>query len=459
MIRSVRKLPSRRLILALSGACMACMPALPASATDLAAVEKKAVCGDRPTCEIVAVTEAGKGAKGERLRIADLVLGLADLPNYFPEEGCRSTDAALESMDKVDGGREIWLLADGAAPVKLLPLCNDGYGSAMMGYDEITVGDNSLTHTQSGGSAWRWDVSKTFQLSPLALIAESDCSYNNMAPNTAELTYIDRRTLEVRAYAPAPRADWTDAEIGCPTVTPDYRKPLEPQPAPDVVAAYAVPVPFDVDPSPLPDGTTLGSCGLALTTDGGRGFVIFGKPAEGAEAAEMRVIAETSKSLIIQLRDPLAADAIKAAAGASWIKQPHVEIWTAAEGEPLEGDAAQGPERKYFQIGIGLDGTVNVGAGKPSALPKVATWPGRDEKGRDVTVLRITWAEESAMLYGLGIVYSQAKDGKQLRLVANAPIKKNKPLFLPSLWHNSQDESGAPGGACEFSGDTHQLDL
>ncbi|WP_374650010.1 hypothetical protein [Dongia sp.] len=429
-----------------------------ATAADLSPEEKAIVCAERPTCEVTAVTEAGKGEKGERLRIADLVFGLADIPNYFPEEGCRSTDAALEGQ-QLDGGREIWLLADGARPLKLLPLCNDGYGAAMVGYDDIEIAGNRLTHTQSGGSAWRWDMSKTFQLSPLRLTGESSCSYHNAAPNTAELTVVNRRTLEAHAYAPAPRTDWTDAEIGCPTIVPDFASRLEPQPASDIVAAYAVPMPFDADPSPLPDGTTLGTCGLALTSDGGKGFLIHGKPAPATEAAEMRVIAETSRSLLVQIRDPLAAEALAAAKGASWIKAPHIEIWTASEGELFEGDAAAGPERAYHQIGIGLDGAVNTGAGEPAAPPRVTVWPGRDERGRDVTVLRVAWDDESAMLYGVGIVYSQAKAGKQLRLVSTAPIRKNKPLFLPSLWRNSQDESGVPGGACEFSGDSRQLDL
>lgn len=434
-------------------------PSVAARAADLSAEEKKIICAGRPTCQIITVTDAGKGLDGVPLRVADIVLGLQDIPNYFPQEGCRSTEAALETMDKMDGGREIWVLAGTARPVKLLPLCNDGYGSAMMGYDEITIADNQLTHTQSGGSAWRWSAATTFQLWPLALISETDCSYHNAAPNTGELTVVDRRTLAARAYAPAPRADWTDAEIGCPAVDADLSKPLQPQPAPDVVAAYPVPVPFDVDASPLADGTTLGTCGLSLRSDGSNGFIIFGKPAAAEDAAEVRIIGESSKSLLIQVRDPLAAAAQKAAAGLSWIKAPHVEIWTAAEGELFDGDAAQGPERGYMQIGVGLDGKVNAGAGKPEALPKVTTWPGKDEQGRDVTVLRVTWDDDGATVYGLGVVYSQAAGGKQLRLVSSAPIQKNKPLFLPSMWHNSQDESGAPGGMCEFSGDSHQLDL
>ncbi|MBI2253276.1 MAG: hypothetical protein HYU58_01510 [Proteobacteria bacterium] len=430
-----------------------------ARAEELTAAEKKIICADRPTCQVTQVTAAGKGAKGEKLRVADLVFGLADIPDYFPQEGCHSTEESLENMDKVDGGREIWLLADDARPVKLLPLCNDGYGSAMMGYDDIEIGDNRLTHTQSGGSAWRWDTATTFQLSPLALVGESNCSYHNAAPETGELTVVDRRTLEARAYAPAPRKDWSEAEIGCPVVTPDFAKPLDPQPEADVVAGYAVPMPFDVDPSPLPEGTTLGTCGLVVRSDGSKGFLIYGKAAATSDAAEMRVIAETGKSLLIQVRDPLAVAAMKAGAGASWIKQPHVEIWTAAEGALPESDSEQVPEKQYFQHGIGLDGSVNVGAGKPAALPKVVSWQAKDEEGRDITVLRVSWEDEAALIYGLGVVYSQAEGGKQVRLVATAPIKKNKPLYLPGIWHNSQDESGAPGGACEFSGDSHQLDL
>lgn len=430
-----------------------------AQAADLSPDEKKIICADRPTCQIVSITDAGKGKGGEALRVVDIVLGLADIPNYFPEEGCRSTEEALETMDKKDGGREIWLLAGSERPLKLLPLCNDGYGSAMMGYDEIMVENNRLTHTQSGGSAWRWDIATTFQLSPLALIAESDCSYHNAAPNTGEATFVDRQTLAARAYAPAPRANWDDAPIGCPEAANDFSKPLQPQPDAETVAAYVVPVPFDMGAETLPDGTTLGTCGLALKSDGSNGFLIFGAAAKPDEAAEVRVIGETSTSLIIQIRDPLAAAATEAAKGQSWIKAPHVEIWTAAEGPLAEGDSEQGPERVYAQIGVTLDGKIETGAGKMPALPKASSWPGKDEAGRDVTVLRVTWEDEAALVYGLGVVYSQAKDGKQLRLVSSAPIKKNKPLFLPGMWHNAQDESGAPAGVCEFSGDGHQLDL
>jgi hypothetical protein len=50
--------------------------------------------------------------------------------------------------------------------------------------------------------------------------------------------------------------------------------------------------------------------------------------------------------------------------------------------------------------------------------------------------------------FGIGVVYSQAKDGKQARLVSNAQIKKNKPLYLPDAWANIPEDNGIPSGRC-----------
>jgi hypothetical protein len=46
----------------------------------------------------------------------------------------------------------------------------------------------------------------------------------------------------------------------------------------------------------------------------------------------------------------------------------------------------------------------------------------------------VSWAENSyPFIAGLGLVYSQASGGKQVRLVANTGIVKNRPLYLPGL--------------------------
>ncbi|TDQ84260.1 hypothetical protein A8950_0808 [Dongia mobilis] len=433
---------------AVLGACTFLLP-LPGLAADLAASEMDAICGDRAGCQIIAVSDAGRGATGADQRVAEIVLALDPAMVEQGEVGCRSTEAALAGGDP-DGGREFWLLAGDAAPVQILSLCNDGYGASGVGEDLVEIGDNIVTHSQYGGSAWRWQVSKTIRLDPLAVLREESCSYHNVAPGSGRLTLVDHTTLSAREYGwvVAGRAE-DDLPMGCPEAPADATLPLPPQPAGETLAGYAVPAPFAADASQMPEGTTLGSCGLSLATDGARGFLIHGAAAAPERAAELRVIAETENALLIQVRDPLASDN---AGATSWVGQPHVEIWTAQEGA---GDGAT----EHVQIGITLDGLVHEGKGKLAQPPAVTSWPALDELGREVTVLRVVWADPYGFLAGLGVVYSQAEGGRQKRLVANAPIRKNTPLFLPGVWSHYPDDSGIPNGGCAFTGEPPRLDL
>lgn len=430
--------------------------AMPAAfAADLSPAEQKAICSDRASCTVVAVSDAGAGRDGESLRVAEIVLGLADRPDYFPEEGCRSTEAALGG-DAPDGGREIWLLAGDQAPRLLLPLCNDGYGAAGMGEDVIEVGPNQLIHRQYGGSAWRWSSAKTIRLSPLKVVLEESCSYHNVAPGSGETFVVNRDTFEARAFVFATEGRSEDElSMGCPEAAADFAQALDPRPDAETLAAYALPAPFSLDAAQLPEGTTLGTCGLALMSDGSKGLLVHGKPAAAADAAELRVIVETPNSLLLQIRDPLAP---AETAGASWVKAPHVEIWTAREGEIHEGDPSL-PQKEYDQFGVTLDGQVHEGVGKFEKLPTAKVWVAKDEQDRAVTVMRLVWDVETGLPAGLGVVYSQAEGGKQARLVSSAPIVRNKPLFLPGIWSNYPEETGIPNGECEFSGESLQLDL
>jgi hypothetical protein len=442
-------------IFSLPGVLIALLAAAPAIAADLSDGERQAVCGERGSCTVVAISNAGAGQDGESLRIAEIVLGLADLPEHFPEEGCRSTEAAL-SGEALDGGREIWLLAGDAAPRLLLPLCNDGYGAAGMGEDTIEVGPNQLVHSQYGGSAWRWSSVKTIRLSPLKVTREEGCSYHNVAPGSGESFVVNRDTFEARSFAFATEGkSENELSIGCPTATADFTQPLDPTPDAETLAAYALPAPFSLDAAQLPEGTTLGTCSLSLMSDGSKGLLVHGEPAAKADAAELRVIAETPNSLLIQIRDPLAA---RETTAATWVKAPHVEIWSSRVNELYEGDPTL-PQLEYDQIGVTLDGEVHAGIGKLERQPTVKTWSARDEQERAVTVMRIGWETESGLPSGLGVVYSQAEGGKQARLVSSAPIVRNRPLYLPGIWSTYPEETGIPNGECEFSGDSLQLDL
>jgi hypothetical protein len=209
----------------------------------------------------------------------------------------------------------------------------------------------------------------------------------------------------------------------------------------------------DQQDAAYPDGTVLGDCALPLSTDGLHGFLVFGKPADAAQAATLRVIQENDASLLIQVYDPTAAAELKSGKAKSWIGQPHIEIWTSEMENPEDNDGANGQFYSVHQFAIGLDDKTYPGVKAFAPLPKVAHWSGKDEAGRAVTVYRIVFDETHLPAFGLGVVYSQAENGKQARLVSNVQIVKNRPLYLPETWRNTLEDSGIPSGACSVGAD------
>jgi hypothetical protein len=394
----------------------------------LPADQKAAICGQRSSCKIAAVTAAGSDESGAKLSIAQVTFGVADKGEDAPEDGCLSQD---QDSDERNGGYEYWLLRADDAPRMVLALCNDGYGAAGVGLDEVKIGKNRLMHTQEGGSADRWSGTTTYSLSPWRVLAERDCSFHTLTPWSGTLTDIDYDSLQARAVKMRTgdaKQMQEDDTIGCP----DWPSgAFGPTPGPKVYGALVVPAPLGEGATDLLKGTVLGDCALILRSDGKAGFLVYGKAAPDAAAAEVKAVAVAYNHLVVQVYDPSAQAAAAAAAGKSWIHAPHVEVWTSEDAANDDPDAP--PAKLYHQVGVGLDGKVNAGAGDP-ALPTVTRWNAKDEQGRDVTVLDIAWSDEYALLDGIGVVYSQSEAGKQARLVSNAGIVKNKPLFLPSEW-------------------------
>jgi hypothetical protein len=427
---------------------------LPASAVDLAPDQQSAICGARKTCKIDNVADAGQGPGNVKLTVVEVRFAVADKPEDAPEDGCIGDLEAADAPER-DGGQEVWLIAGNAAPKRLLALCNDGYGAASVGEDQLTVTPNMLTWDQSGGSAWRWVTTKQIRLSPLAVVKEFDCSYHDVAPGTGTYTEIDRVTLQARSVgAMAGHKFKDDDEIGCPDWPngPDATLPTGPVWA----GGYAVPQPNagpNDDGAGYPEGIVLGDCALEMTTDGLHGFMVYGKPIDEG-AATVRVIKESEASLLIQVFDPGAAAELKAGKAKSWVGQPHLELWVAEMNNPEDNDGPNGETYTFRQFAIGLDGQTYPGTKAFAPLPKVTHWPAKDETGRDVTVYRVKWeGDEGRPSFGIGVVYSQAKDGKQVRMVSNTQIKKNKPLYLPDAWANAPEDSGIPGASCALNAD------
>ena len=417
----------------LLAAGLSLLPVLAQAAPD--AAQTSAICGTRTSCTVEKVRDAGTSPAGAPLAIVEIHLGLADKPKD-QDEGCIDGNAR-------DGGVEYWLLEGTKAPRQVLQLCNDGYGMAGVGEDEVEVGPNRLVHRQSGGSSWRWSMDVTYSLVPFRTVTEQDCSYHNVSEQSGTLTDIDYRTRLVRALA----KDSTrrDLGVGCPS-WPRPPQTFAARIDAETVGAYPVVAPGLPGKAAIPAGTALGNCVSGMTSAGDNGFVVWGKPAVADQAAEIRTIGVGSNTLIVQVFDPMPAPA---PSGGSWIHQPHLEIWVGQNGENVR---TMLPLGQLSQTGVTLDGAVHRGVGKASPPPKVERWTARDERGRPVVVLRLSWPDEFALINGVTVVYSQAEAGKQARLVATAGLANNRPLYVPDVLTLAGRPSTSDAGLCRVEG-------
>ena len=403
----------RRVLLAVAAALS--ISAALAAAPQIPPDQKAAICGKRASCAITAAHAAGAA------RVAEVHFGLKDKPGDAPDSGCGGP-----ASDTQDGGVEYWLL--GARPAKVLALCNDGYGAAGVGEDDVKFAPNRMTHVQSGGSNWRWTTTDVFSLAPFRQLTQSGCSYFD-AGNQGTFTYSDYTKFRAVAVSRDYAYHWAEDDVGCPQ--PSQALLDAPKPRPDAKSLMAFPVLMpnggELQFHAIPAGTTLGTCSTRFSTDGkASGFVVWGAPAGTANAAEMRALAPTSQTLLLQIYDPAPATP---PAGKSWLAGSHVEIWVLKNTDTSKPLTRADVE----QVAVDLDGTVHPGGGPKPEIPAVQHWSAKDERGRPVTVLLLRYKETYTLPIGTAVVYSQAEGGRQARLVSTTGMVRGVPLYLPGL--------------------------
>jgi hypothetical protein len=403
---------SRILLAAVLGsAVLACT----ASAADMGKI-KPQICGSRATCRMSGLQSAGKSDAGVPLFVAEVHLGLADKSKDAPEDGCHT-----DSGDN-DGGVEYWLI-EGEKPRLLLSLCNDGYGAAGVGYDEVHIGPNRFTHMQDGGSNDRWENTDTISLSPQQTLRSEYCGFRGTDPNYGVYGWVEVAPMAANQLAIDDTIEVNDDDDACTRLKKRLGKPIEKGYLGGIGVPFASTDTGSVSGNPLPEkGTALGACASVWKLDGKSGYLVYGKGDPGREA-ELRFVGDF-QDLVVQIFDPRRDHG----AVQSWVNTDHLEIWTTA----LEGDSSRVNPKAAKQIGIDLDGHVHVGLGKPEA-PTVERWDATDEQGRPVIVLKLHWATPDELAAGLAIAYSQAEGGRQTRIYATTQIVKNRPLYLPSV--------------------------
>jgi hypothetical protein len=400
-----------------------------AAAPSISPAQKAAICGKRATCTITAQHAAGAAL------VAEVHFGVKDKPDDSPDEGCGSM-----ADDKHDGGVEYWLL--GAKPAMILALCNDGYGAAGVGEDDVTFAPNRMTHVQSGGSAWRWTTTDAFSLAPFRQLTQTGCSYYDVGIQ-GTLTYADYTKFRALAVSRDYSWHWGEADVGCPEAAQALFNAPRPRPDAKSLVAFPLLTPADGETQfhTVASGTTLGTCATRLSTDGKAGFVAWGQPAGATNAAEMRVLAPTSQTLLLQVYDPAPAVPPR---GKSWLSGSHVEVWVLKNTDTSKPLTRADVE----QVAVDLDGTVHPGGPKPE-IPAVQRWRAKDERGRPVTVLLLRYKETYTLPIGTAVVYSQAEGGRQARLVATTGMVRGVPLFLPGTLA-MQNKCGVANGRVDL---------
>ena len=386
-----------------------------ANAADMGKI-KPQICRDRATCRMTKLQSAGKSDAGVPLFVAELRFGLADKPKDGPEDGCNT-----ENGDK-DGGVEYWVI-EGEKPRLLLALCNDGYGAAGVGYDEVHVGPNRFTHLQDGGSNDRWENIDTISLSAQHTLRSEYCGSRGTDPNYGVYGWVDVTHMAANQLAIDDAIEVNDDDDACTRLKKRLGKPIEKGYLGGIAVPFASTDTGSVSGSPLPEkGTTLGGCASVWKLGGKSGNLVYGKGDPGREA-ELRFVGDF-QDLIVQIYDPRPDHG----APQSWVNTDHLELWATS----LEGFSSHVDPKAAKQIGIDLDGRVHVGLGKPE-LPSVERWEATDEQGRPVVLLKMHWANPDELAAGVGLAYSQAEGGRQTRIYATTQIVKNRPLYLPSV--------------------------
>jgi hypothetical protein len=343
------------------------------------AQQAKDVCGKRPGCSVKDTTPAIKGHE-----VVELSLGPRD-----PEEG-----PACEQ-------REWWLRRPGKPVAKLLEACNDGYGAAGIGEEEVEIAENRFTHTRSGGSNWRWTNTVVAQLSPLSLISEESSTSHSSSPEASN-TRFDYVTFESKSVREVPDCKVPEGEVNFDTATTPLEARLVPQ----------VTLPADF----LKEGwkrTGLGRCSAEAA------FVLLGK-AEGATDAQLRAVLAQDDWLFLEV-----VDDTWTGPGAKWLTDDHVELWLFPEvPESADPCGRGGKDVGLVQWAIRIsDGKVFPAYGdpKPTLKAEVIREPGRAR-------LKVKLPEN---LRAVTAVYSDSDSGKkQELLVATSALKFGRAATL-----------------------------
>jgi hypothetical protein len=339
-----------------------------------------------------------------------------------PEDGCTSSDAyVLEVRTQPKAEPQT---------ISLLHLCNDGYGAAGVGMDDVSVGPNTLTHTQSGGSNHRWSATSVYRLSPLRLLRQSSSGTIATDPDNKSQDVKDWRT----GGALEERCDPTSCQRSAPVPSiPDL-------PREGAETEWKT--------------VRLGECATRLHNGGAaeHGFVLFGQPAKAPDVWMALVAVGDPSTLIVEVKKKAWI-----IGGHSWVSDDHLEVWMGLRRVSGPDEPKPTPP---IQWGIRLaDGKLFSGFGSPANGPTVerVELPA-ESRGLRTVRFKIRLPNEVKDVKGnilftasppgfdhgdaFAVSLSEGDGRRQVRLFSSAQVERKQGDSLGRLYHLSCELKG-----------------
>jgi len=329
--------------------------------------------------------------------------------------------------------------------------CNDGYGAAGVGEDSNAVDKEARTysHSQSGGSAWRWDKGMVIGLDPLRLVSIDESTFWTLDPNGTTKsagwsydTFQGSESWSVPDCAARRKQDEAasrDAAAG-DTSEPDESTTYNAV----IVPRVALPPPF------VQDGwrsIALENCSAFVDGDE-HGFAVHGGKGRAADAS-LRAVVSKEGFLFVEVTDDHWTTG-----GKTWVTEDHIELWLAPPGltpDDPNCDDSPGPDPSR-QWGIRIaDGQVFPGFGSPAPLAAIEVLrSGHTARAR---IPIADWLKGDRQESSLTVVYSDSDDGlRQKRLIATSQIEHG---HVKSLGHIRDVEPDV--ASCVVKGKTLQI--
>lgn len=359
------------------------------------------LCGKRAPCRPVWRSGAGNDAQGRPMTVVEL--GLRSRP-----KGKGKAAAKCRPYQ-----REYWLMTgkegvDGRK--RIMGMCNDGYGAADVGDDEVDLEVNELLHRRIGGSNWRWEITRNVTLDPLEVTKSSSCTYNAATPGFV-LQNWDWKSFQGTAQ-------WAPRQCNAPDkVEPNWC---------DASAATKryLPIPqlADGNKQAGTGAPHLDGCGSTLQFGGGRGFSISGD-ASPIFSGNVRMLMTSPRDLLLTV----VADAIQSGSS-DWKKDDHLQIWT---GDVVHARCG-GPRNRVRAWAVRIaDGAVFPITGGKGPSIKVTAKDNGALNGRKAWSFRIRLPRDAA---GLTVAYSVSNGSRTVGTVATSPLNPAKPDSLGGVF-------------------------